>query len=107
MVLVIDNYDSFTYNLVQYLGEMQVDLQVHRNDQITLDKIRALNPSASSFRPGHARPANPASPTTSFAPSAHHIPIFGVCLGHQCIGHTFGAEVVVNSPHDARQNLSD
>jgi anthranilate synthase/aminodeoxychorismate synthase-like glutamine amidotransferase len=96
MVLVIDNYDSFTYNLVQYLGEMEVPLQVHRNDQISMDQIRELNPDRILISPG------PCSPHESglcneiirtFGPTK---PLFGVCLGHQCIGHTFGADVVVN-----------
>jgi para-aminobenzoate synthetase component II len=96
MVLVIDNYDSFTYNLVQYLGEMQVELQVHRNDRITLDRIRELKPDRILVSPGPCSPHESGlcnEIIRSFGPT---IPLFGVCLGHQCIGHTFGANVVVN-----------
>ncbi len=96
MVLVIDNYDSFTYNLVQYLGEMKVALEVRRNDQISMDQIREMNPERILISPG------PCSPRESglsndiirgFGPKA---PLLGVCLGHQCIGYTFGGEVIVN-----------
>jgi anthranilate synthase/aminodeoxychorismate synthase-like glutamine amidotransferase len=97
VILVLDNYDSFTYNLVQYLGELGADLQVRRNDEISLDQIRDLKPERILVSPGPCSPreaglANEVIPT--FA--GEGIPIFGVCLGHQCIGHTFGAEVVVN-----------
>jgi anthranilate synthase/aminodeoxychorismate synthase-like glutamine amidotransferase len=96
MVLVIDNYDSFTYNLVQYLGEMNVDLQVHRNDEVTLDQIRELKPDRILISPGPCSPKESGLSNEiikSFGPT---IPLLGVCLGHQCIGHTFGAQVVVN-----------
>ena len=96
MVLVIDNYDSFTYNLVQYLGEMQVDLQVHRNDQITLDQIRALKPDHILISPGPCSPRESGSSNDIIRTFGTSIPLLGVCLGHQCIGHTFGAEVIVN-----------
>jgi len=97
MVLVLDNYDSFTYNLVQYLGEFGVDLQVHRNDEITLGQIRALKPERILVSPGPCSPREAGLSNDvirTFA--AEGIPVFGVCLGHQCIGHTFGAKVVVN-----------
>ena len=96
MLIVIDNYDSFTYNLVQYLGELKVDLQVFRNDQITLDQIRALGPERILISPGPCSPRESGLSNDiirAFGPST---PLFGVCLGHQCIGHVFGAEVVVN-----------
>jgi anthranilate synthase/aminodeoxychorismate synthase-like glutamine amidotransferase len=96
MMLVIDNYDSFTYNLVQYLGEMQVELQVHRNDQITLDQIRALKPDRILISPGPCSPREAGISNEIIRMFGPHLPLFGVCLGHQCIGHTFGAEVVVN-----------
>jgi len=96
MMLVIDNYDSFTYNLVQYLGEMQVELQVHRNDQITLDQIRALKPDRIMISPGPCSPREAGISNEIIRVFGPHLPLFGVCLGHQCIGHTFGAEVVVN-----------
>jgi para-aminobenzoate synthetase component 2 len=96
MVLVIDNYDSFTYNLVQYLGEMQVDLQVHRNDQIAIDKIRELKPDRILVSPGPCSPKESGLSNDIIKTFGPKIPLLGVCLGHQCIGHTFGASVVVN-----------
>ena len=97
MILVLDNYDSFTYNLVQYLGELGADLVVKRKDEITLDEIRALKPERILVSPGPCSPreaglSNDVIPAMAGA----GVPVFGVCLGHQCIGHTFGAEVVVN-----------
>jgi anthranilate synthase/aminodeoxychorismate synthase-like glutamine amidotransferase len=96
MVLVIDNYDSFTYNLVQYLGELNVDMQVHRNDQISLDKIRELQPERILISPGPCSPRESGLSNEIIRTFGKEVPLFGVCLGHQCIGHTFGAEVVVN-----------
>ena len=97
MLLVIDNYDSFTYNLVQYLGELGADMQVKRNDEITLDEIRALKPERILVSPGPCSPRESGLSNDVIRTFAKEgIPIFGVCLGHQCIGHTFGAEVVVN-----------
>ena len=97
MVLVIDNYDSFTYNLVQYLGELKAELQVHRNDQISLEQIRTLNPERILVSPGPCSPKESGLSNEiirTFGEAG--VPVFGVCLGHQCIGHTFGAKVVVN-----------
>jgi anthranilate synthase/aminodeoxychorismate synthase-like glutamine amidotransferase len=96
MVLVIDNYDSFTYNLVQYLGEMQVDLQVHRNDQISIDQIRELKPDRILVSPGPCSPKESGLSNEIIKTFGQTTPVLGVCLGHQCIGHTFGASVVVN-----------
>lgn len=96
MVLVIDNYDSFTYNLVQYLGELNVELQVHRNDQITVDQARALKPDRILVSPGPCSPNESGLSNEIIRVFGQEIPVFGVCLGHQCIGHTFGAKVVVN-----------
>jgi para-aminobenzoate synthetase component II len=96
MVLVIDNYDSFTYNLVQYLGELGTDLQVHRNDQITIQQIRDLNPERILVSPGPCSPKESGLSNDIIRTFGTHVPVFGVCLGHQCIGHTFGASVVVN-----------
>jgi anthranilate synthase/aminodeoxychorismate synthase-like glutamine amidotransferase len=96
MVLVIDNYDSFTYNLVQYLGELKVKMEVHRNDQITLDEIRALKPERILVSPGPCSPRESGLSNEIIREFGKTVPVFGVCLGHQCIGHTFGAKVVVN-----------
>lgn len=97
MLLVIDNYDSFTFNLVQYLGEMGVDLQVHRNDQISVEAALALAPERVLISPGPCSPREAGlSNDLLRAFSERRVPILGVCLGHQCIAHTFGAEVVVN-----------
>ncbi len=94
MLLVIDNYDSFTYNLVQYFGELGADPVVKRNDEITLDEIAALKPERICISPGPCTP-NEAGISCEvirrFGPST---PLFGVCLGHQSIGHVFGGEVV-------------
>ena len=100
MILVIDNYDSFTYNLVQYLGELAVDfpvandLQVVRNDQITVDEIRALNPEAVVISPGPGRPDDAGVSLNAIAQLGSQIPILGVCLGHQSIGQVFGGKIV-------------
>src|SRR5437773_7256118 len=96
MVLIIDNYDSFTYNLVQYLGEMNVEMQVHRNDRITLDQIEALKPERILVSPGPCSPRESGLSNDIIRNFGRKVPILGVCLGHQCIGHAFGAEVVVN-----------
>ena len=96
MVLVIDNYDSFTFNLVQYLGELKVDLQVHRNDQISIEQIRALAPDRILISPGPCSPRESGLSNEVIRSFGAQIPTFGVRLGHQCIGHTFGGNVVVN-----------
>ena len=96
MLLVLDNYDSFTYNLVQYLGEMNVDLEVHRNDQISLEKIAELNPERILISPGPCSPRESGLSNDVIRTFGKRTPVLGVCLGHQCIGHTFGANVVVN-----------
>jgi len=96
MLLVIDNYDSFTYNIVQYLGEMSVAMQVHRNDQVTVDEVRALNPDRLLISPGPCSPNESGLSNEIIRTFSTHIPTLGVCLGHQCIGHVFGANVVVN-----------
>ena len=95
-LLVIDNYDSFTYNLVQYLGELQAELQVHRNDQISLDQIRALKPERILISPGPCSPRESGLSNEIIREFGKAVPLFGVCLGHQCIGHTFGGNVIVN-----------
>lgn len=96
MMLVIDNYDSFTFNLVQYLGEMNVPMRIARNDQITLEEIANLKPERILISPGPCSPREAGLSNDIIRTFGPHIPLFGVCLGHQCIGHTFGARVVVN-----------
>jgi anthranilate synthase/aminodeoxychorismate synthase-like glutamine amidotransferase len=94
MVLVIDNYDSFTYNLVQYFGELGQMVKVFRNDQITLDEIRTLNPSHIVISPGPGTPDDGGVSLDVIQQLGPTIPVLGVCLGHQCIGQVFGGEVV-------------
>ncbi len=93
MILVIDNYDSFTYNIVQFLGEMGADIQVARNDQLTLDQIRALNPSHVLISPGPGTPDDGGVSLDVIRELGATTPILGVCLGHQCIGQAFGGVV--------------
>ena len=94
MILVIDNYDSFTYNLVQYLGEMNIELQVFRNDKITVDEIRKLKPEAIVISPGPCTPKEAGISVPIIKELHKEIPILGVCLGHQSIGEAFGGDVV-------------
>ena len=94
MVLVIDNYDSFTYNLVQYLGELGADLRVFRNDEITLDQIGELQPERIVISPGPGRPENAGVSMKMIEAFAGTVPVFGVCLGHQSIVEVFGGKVV-------------
>ena len=98
MILLIDNYDSFTYNLVQRLGEMDptIDVRVVRNDKITLDEIAELQPSHILISPGPCTPKEAGISNDVLKRYAPTIPILGVCLGHQCIGQTFGGEVIRN-----------
>ncbi|RIK16682.1 MAG: anthranilate/aminodeoxychorismate synthase component II [Chloroflexi bacterium] len=93
MILVIDNYDSFTYNLVQYLGELGATLRVFRNDQITLAEIRALNPSHIVISPGPGEPTEAGVSNEAIRALHQTIPILGVCLGHQCMSYVFGGTV--------------
>ena len=94
MILMVDNYDSFTYNLVQYLSELGERLVVKRNDQITLAGIRRLAPASIVISPGPGRPSDAGISNALIKTFAGTIPILGVCLGHQCIGEVFGGEVV-------------
>ncbi len=94
MLVMIDNYDSFTYNLVQYLGELGEELTVFRNDQVTLDKIKKLKPSGIVISPGPGSPKDAGISNDLIKAFAGQIPILGVCLGHQCIGEVFGGSVV-------------
>lgn len=98
MILLIDNYDSFTYNLVQRLGELDpnIELDVHRNDQITPDRVAELKPTHIIISPGPCTPKEAGVSSEVIRRFAPIVPILGVCLGHQCIGHVFGGEVVRN-----------
>ena len=93
-VLVIDNYDSFTYNLVQYLGELGQELQVVRNDALTVEDIEALKPERIVISPGPCTPREAGVSVPTIRRMAGRVPILGVCLGHQSIGEAFGGEVV-------------
>jgi anthranilate synthase/aminodeoxychorismate synthase-like glutamine amidotransferase len=93
MVLVIDNYDSFTYNLVQYLGELGAQLAVYRNDEITLDEIAALGPDHIVISPGPGDPADGGISNDVIRTFGPTVPVLGVCLGHQCLGHVYGGAV--------------
>jgi anthranilate synthase/aminodeoxychorismate synthase-like glutamine amidotransferase len=96
MLLVIDNYDSFTYNLVQYLGEMGVEMKIVRNDEVTLDAVRALKPARILVSPGPCSPAQAGISVEVIRQLGPTIPLFGVCLGHQSIGYAFGGDVIRN-----------
>ena len=93
-VLMIDNYDSFTYNLVQYLGELGAELEVRRNDAIDVAGARALAPAAIVISPGPCTPKEAGISVRMLREMAGKVPMLGVCLGHQCIGEAFGARVV-------------
>lgn len=94
MLLMIDNYDSFTYNIVQYFGELGQQVEVFRNDQITLEEIEALNPDYLVISPGPCTPAEAGISVEAIKHFAGKIPIMGVCLGHQSIGQAFGGQVI-------------
>lgn len=93
MIVVIDNYDSFTYNLVQYLGELGQEIKVFRNDQVTLDEIRALNPDHIVISPGPGTPDDSGISRDVLREFGPTTPVLGVCLGHQCIGEVYGGKV--------------
>ncbi|MCA9938775.1 MAG: aminodeoxychorismate/anthranilate synthase component II [Anaerolineales bacterium] len=93
MILVIDNYDSFTYNLVQYLGELGAEIHVARNDQITLEEITALSPTQIVISPGPGDPDDAGISNQVIHQFGPHTPILGVCLGHQCMGAVYGGTV--------------
>ncbi|MGJ3240912.1 MAG: anthranilate synthase component II [Anaerolineae bacterium] len=94
MILIIDNYDSFTYNIVQQLGELGAQIDVRRNDQITLDEIRTLDPSHIIISPGPGFPKDAGISNAVIKTFGATIPLLGVCLGHQCIGEVYGGDVV-------------
>jgi anthranilate synthase/aminodeoxychorismate synthase-like glutamine amidotransferase len=93
MVLIIDNYDSFTYNLVQYFGQLGCDIVVKRNDEISIDAIRTLAPERICLSPGPGRPESAGICIRVIQELGSSVPLLGVCLGHQCIGAAFGGEI--------------
>lgn len=94
MILMIDNYDSFTYNVVQYLGELKADVKVVRNDEITLEEIEALKPEKIVISPGPCSPSEAGISVPAIEYFAGKIPLLGICLGHQSIGQAFGGKVI-------------
>ena len=94
MLLMIDNYDSFTYNVVQYLGELKADVKVFRNDEITVDEIRALQPEKIVISPGPCTPNEAGVSMAVIEVFAGEVPLLGICLGHQSIGQVFGGKIV-------------
>lgn len=94
MVFVLDNYDSFTFNLVQYLGELGAEVTVRRNDRVTLEEIDAMHPSHVVISPGPGRPEDAGLTPALVTRFGTRVPLLGVCLGHQAIGHVFGGKVV-------------
>ena len=105
MILMIDNYDSFTYNIVQYMGELGADMRVERNDQISIEEIEALNPKKIVISPG---PCTPDKAGVSVAVIKHFsgkVPLLGVCLGHQSVGAAFGGRNYQSRQTDAWKNL--
>ena len=94
MILMLDNYDSFTYNLVQYFGELGADLKVYRNDVLALEQIKALKPGKIVISPGPGRPEDAGICVDPIRRFAGKIPILGVCLGHQAIGYAYGGRII-------------
>jgi anthranilate synthase/aminodeoxychorismate synthase-like glutamine amidotransferase len=94
MIVMIDNYDSFTYNLVQYLKELGAKVSVFRNDKVTAEKIKRLKPEKIVISPGPGRPEDAGISCDVIKEFSGEVPILGVCLGHQCIGYAFGAKIV-------------
>ena len=94
MLLMIDNYDSFTYNLVQYLGELGADVEVYRNDEISVDEIKSRQPEKLMISPGPCTPDEAGISMQAIKTFAGEIPILGVCLGHQSIGQVFGGKII-------------
>ncbi len=94
MIVMIDNYDSFTYNLVQYMRELGADVQVYRNDKITVNSLRVLNPSGIVISPGPGRPEDAGISMDTIQAFSGKIPLLGVCLGHQAIAMAFGGEII-------------
>jgi anthranilate synthase component II len=106
MIVLIDNYDSFAFNLVHYLGELGAETEVHRNDKITADEVIGAAPDAIVLSPGPCTPNEAGICLDLIEKAANTIPIFGVCLGHQAIGQAFGADVV-RAPSPVHGKLSE
>src|SRR5690554_7877584 len=94
MLLMIDNYDSFTYNVVQYLAELGADVQVYRNDEITIEQIEALKPERLLISPGPCTPNEAGISMDAIRHFAGKLPILGICLGHQSIGQVYGGDII-------------
>ena len=94
MLLIIDNYDSFTYNLVQYFGELKADMQIFRNDALSIEQLKKMNPEKIVISPGPGRPEGAGISVDIIKKFAGKIPILGVCLGHQCIGYAYGGNII-------------
>ncbi|MDP2929678.1 MAG: aminodeoxychorismate/anthranilate synthase component II [Candidatus Omnitrophota bacterium] len=94
MILIIDNYDSFTYNLVQYFGELGAELEVYRNDKISIDEVKSKKPEKIVISPGPGEPKNAGISEPLISALGGEVPILGVCLGHQAIGEVFGGRIV-------------
>ena len=105
-VVMVDNYDSFTYNLVQYLGELGAEVTVVRNDQVTVTDIEKLAPDKIVISPGPCTPKEAGVSVEAILKFAGHTPILGVCLGHQSIGYAFGGNIIHAKQHHAWQNLA-
>ena len=105
MIVVIDNYDSFTYNLVQYLGELGQEIVVYRNDQVTIEEIKEINPDHIVISPGPGTPDDGGVSLEVLKAFGENTPIFGVCLGHQCIGQALWRQSRSCAAFDAWQNL--
>lgn len=94
MILIIDNYDSFTYNLVQYFGQLDCDLKVYRNDALTIEEVGKIKPEKIVISPGPGRPEDAGISVSLIKEFAGKIPILGVCLGHQAIGYAYGGKII-------------
>jgi anthranilate synthase component 2 len=105
MLLMIDNYDSFTYNVVQYFAELGADVQVYRNDEITIEQIEALNPDHLVISPGPCTPKEAGISVEAIRHFAGKLPILGICLGHQSIGQVFGGHIVRAGQVHANQGV--
>lgn len=105
MLIIIDNYDSFTYNLVQYFGELQVEMKVFRNDRVSIEELEKLQPNYLVISPGPCTPKESGISPEAIRYFSGKIPILGVCLGHQCIGEVFGGSVI-RAPYPVHGKMS-